>query len=233
MAHSLKGKSVSFIPSTVDVFYDGILDFMENVIGFPWIIEEVSTTEKRYFLDEDKKIGFTAIKGNAVSNSGLYVFSGGNKVTNSTIYSSTNTLKQYLYGQVSAAENTVYIGSMCTANYINGAVAAKDESGKWSILYSNSLTGLIATESFNAQNCKLSDSKNYDYNGSSYSLTKAPNGISGTEFKELYWVAFCPARPSIDINTGLQEIYVTAEGKTYRLVPLYKDYIVLGFPVSD
>ena len=62
MAHSLKGKSVSFIPSTVDVFYDRILDFMENVIGFPWIIEEVSTTEKRYFLDEDKKIGFTAIK---------------------------------------------------------------------------------------------------------------------------------------------------------------------------
>ncbi|MGN0618565.1 MAG: hypothetical protein ACI4J7_06055 [Ruminiclostridium sp.] len=233
MAHSLKGKSVAFFPSTVDVFYAGILDFMENVIGFPWVIEEVSDTEKRYYLDDSRKIGFTAIKGTAVSNSGLYVFSNGNKATNPTIYANSATIKLYIYGQVSSGENTVYICGFNTANYINGAVAAKDESEKWSVLYSNNNVGYIANENYINLNCKLADTKNYDFNGSSYSLVKAPNGISGVEFKELYWVPFCPAKPSIDINTGLQEIYVTAEGKTYRLVPLYKDYIVLGLPVSD
>lgn len=231
--HTLKGKSVNFKPTSADVVYSGITDFMENVIGFPWVIEEVSASEKRYFLDEGKKIGFAAVKGTNYSDTKLYVFSNGNKATVPTIFANNNGGNLFIYGQVSSGENAVYIGSVNTLNFTSGAVAAKDESGKWSVLYTNSNTGYIADENNLNLNCRLTDTRNYDFNGSSYAFMKAPNGITGTEFKELYWVAFCPTKPSINVNTGMQEIYVAAEGKTYRLVPLYQDYVVLGFPVSD
>jgi hypothetical protein len=236
MAHNLKGSSYycNKISSGIDVFNE-CKYFMENIVGFPWVVEKVNDTEFIYYLDDTKTIGFKVLYDG--SDFGIYVLSRTTKSKKSIIAPIAYYGPYYwLYSHVSAGENAIYIGSLCyysSNKKINGIVAAKDDNDKWSILYSSDSCGYIADENDIDVATKIAFNKIYDGINSYYSFVKCPNILSGKEYKELYLATSCPARPIYNDNDGLQELYASADGKTYRLVPLYGDYIQLAFPVSD
>ncbi|MGN0657528.1 MAG: hypothetical protein ACI4KR_12145 [Ruminiclostridium sp.] len=232
--HNQKGNEYYFTAANVDAMYTNCVYFMENVVGYPWIIEEISSSEKYYYLDDTKKIGFAVYKTTATTTTGIYVLCGGAKSTKSlmSLYGAGNTY--FLYSHVSSGEDVVYIGCYNTANKYLGYVAAKDVENNWCVLYADSAKGYIATHNGVIDlNYNLGFSNYSDYINCYFSIAKAANGITGAEFGGLYSVLSCPIAPANDVTSGAQSVYIEADGKTYRLVALNKNYITLAFPVSD
>lgn len=237
MSHNLKGNEYVYASTTIDVVYNNCKYFMENVVGYPWVIEDMGDTECRFYLDESKTIGFAVYKNSG--DTGIYVLKGTTKSTKIKLkaasLSSYGYYNHWLYSHVSEKEDVIYLGSYGYNNsaYYYGFVAAKDGNGKWSILYSENNTGYIADETHIDINTKLSSTNTYNYINSTYAIMKCPNVLSGTEYNELYYVASSPTKPQTSSTQGAQSLFIAAEGKTYRLVPLWLDYIALAFPVSD
>lgn len=237
MSHNLKGNEYVYASTTEAVCFEKCKYFMENVVGYPWVIEDIGEKECRYYLDDSKTIGFSVYKNGG--DTGICVLEGTTISTKTKLkpayLSSYGYYKHWLYSHVSEKENVIYLGSYAYYNsaYYYGFVAAKDGNGKWSILYSEGNRGYIADETNIDMNTKLSSTNTYDYLNSTYAIMKCPNVLSGTEYNELYYVASSPTKPQTSSTQGAQSLFIAAEGKTYRLVPLWLDYVVLGFPVSD
>lgn len=249
MGNGLYGVEHSFFPSSADVIYSEMCNFMENVTGYPWVVEEVSAKEKIYYIDDSRNIGFSVYNSSNASSTGIFVVKNGQRSTLHSFISSRNANASYrcfLYFALSEDDNVIYISSYYgySATQLSfGAIAAKDMNDNWAILYNSNKSQTYDTM-LQCDSTKIdrsvrlgvcgSNIHGNPYNPDSYfSFAKCPNVFAGVEFKSLYLVLSSPATATMESNVGIGKVFATVDGKTLRLVPLYGGYVAFAFPVSE
>lgn len=250
MGNGLYGVEHSFFPSSLDVVYSEMCYFMENVTGYPWVVEEVSAKEKIYYIDDSRNIGLSVYNTGNYNTAGIYITKDGVRSTAQlpVMPKTTGTQnKYYLYFAQSDNNDVFYLASCISSNATShmsmGVVAAKDINDNWAIFYNSSQSPFYDTV-FQCDKDKIDRAvkigvcggvkQGNPYNPDSYfSFVKCPNVFAGVEFKSLYLVLSSPTAATIEQYVGLGKVFATVEGKTLRLVPLYGGYVAFAFPVSE
>lgn len=246
--HNLKGIDYEFYSSHASqtISYDN--NFMKNMTGYPWVIEEISSSEIIYYLDDSKTLGFTVYDSGSYTTSGIFVTRNGVRAKNQVMFAHDygSGIKQMLHFHVSENEDVVFLGwsYFGTEPYSHGIIAAKGADGNWAMLYSagTSSNSFIYTQQTDIEKmdraCRLGVTGYNNYGqqlnpDSFFSIVKCPNVFSGKEFNSLYLVIQSPIVLQLDEKAGLGKVFVEVNGKTLRLVGLSGKYPNFGFPVSD
>lgn len=185
---------------------------------------EDDTENGRYvfWADETKSCGIGVSK----TDNKIYFYDGRGATVSSSAGSSTAASAYYISYQSSINKDVIYIrisNSSYTAvdSYTPNFIFAKDDDGKWSVIYKDSLFNALGTISVA---CNAHESYN-----TPFTAVKMPSLLNGKMFASLYKIL---TATSFDIS----DTVAAFDGKPYRVVAVsYSStcYPAFCFPVAD